>query len=147
MDAAEIGVLRVDAARPATSPDRQWSGYSTTLTPDELLSGLRGWWRCDPATISASGVLPVTLAGYVVAVLTGVHTWEKDPRGRYTFPHARLAGYITDLATPTTVVTSTTRPDRELAGILLGSRLPTYSGGAIAYAPTNALKSSAAKEA
>ncbi len=41
---------------------------------------------------------------------------------------ARLAGHITDLATPTKVVTATTRPDRDLAELLLSSRLPTHSG-------------------
>ncbi|MFI1308579.1 DNA-binding protein [Streptomyces albidoflavus] len=137
LDTDEIGVLRVDASAPATSPDGQrWSGYSATLTPDELLRGLKGWWRCDPATVAAGHVLPVTLAGYVVALLTDVHTWEKDTRSRYAFPQAHLAGHITDLATPTKVITATNRPDRDLAELLLGSRLPTHSGGAIAYART-----------
>ncbi|MFE7497533.1 DNA-binding protein [Streptomyces albidoflavus] len=137
LDADEIGVLRVDASAPATRPDgQQWSGYSAALAPGELLRGLKGWWRCDAATVAAGHVLPVTLAGYVVALLTGVHTWEKDTRSRYAFPQARLAGHITDLATPTKVVTATTRPDRDLAELLLGSRLPTHSGGAIAYVRT-----------
>ncbi|UKL04206.1 DNA-binding protein [Streptomyces sp. NBU3104] len=134
LDADEIGALRVDASAPATRPDgQQWSEYSTALTPDDLLNGLKGWWRCDAATVAAGHVLPVTLAGYVVAPLAGVHTWEKDTRSRYAFP--RHACPDTS-ATPTKVVTATTRPDRDLAELLLGSRLPTHSGGAIAYART-----------
>ncbi|MFJ4382402.1 helix-turn-helix domain-containing protein [Streptomyces albidoflavus] len=99
LDADEIGVLRVDASAPATRPDgQQWSEYSTALTPDDLLSGLKGWWRCDAATVAAGHVLPVTLAGYVVAFLAGVHTWEKDTRSHYAF--SRHAWPDTSLTSP-----------------------------------------------
>ncbi|MFJ2607963.1 helix-turn-helix domain-containing protein [Streptomyces sp. NPDC087425] len=136
IEGEEIAVLRVDAAQRTDEPDRDWIGFAAVLDPDDLLKALRGWWRCNPAAIAAGGVLPVTLSGYVVAVLTGLHTWEKNTEGRHAFPDARLAGYVTDLVTPHTVITSRTDGDRRFAELLLGTRLASHSGGAIAYAPT-----------
>ncbi|MER0245647.1 DNA-binding protein [Streptomyces sp. HSW2009] len=134
----EIAVLRVDTARRADDPERDWIGFAATLTPDDLLKALRGWWRCDAASVAAGGVLPVTLSGYVVAVLTGLERWEKNTEGRHAFPEARLTGYVTDLATPKITIASTADSDRQLAELLLGTRLTSHSGGAIAYVPTNA---------
>ncbi|MBC7268744.1 MAG: DNA-binding protein, partial [Streptomyces sp.] len=57
--------------------------------------------------------------------------------GKHAFPEARLAGYVTDLAAPTTVITSDLDGDRRLAELLLGTRLASHSGGAIAYVTTN----------
>ncbi|MFE9181338.1 DNA-binding protein [Streptomyces sp. NPDC007126] len=138
LDSSEVAVLRVDTAQPAKEPDRAWTGFSSFLAPDDLLSALRGWWRCDPAAVAAGQVLPVTLSGYVVAVLTGLQQWEKNTQGRHAFPKARLAGYVTDLVTPHTVMTSHVNDDRHLAGLLLGTRLVSHSGGAVAYVPANA---------
>jgi hypothetical protein len=137
LDAEEIAVLRVDTAQRTDDPDRDWIGFATFLTPDDLLKALRGWWRCDAASVAAGGVLPVTLSGYVVAVLTGLERWEKNTEGRHTFPDARLAGYVTDLASPHITITSNMDGDRQLAELLLGKRLASHSGGAIAYVPTN----------
>lgn len=137
LEPAEVAVLRVDTARPAQEPGRSWLGFAASLTPDDLLKALRGWWRCDAASVAAGGVLPVTLSGYVVAVLTGLERWERNGQGRHAFPEARLAGYTTDLATPQTVITSSADGDRRLAELLLGTRLASHSGGAIAYVRTN----------
>lgn len=137
LDSPEIAVLRVDTAQPAEEPDRGWTGFASSLTPDDLLSALRGWWRCDPAAVAAGQVLPVTLSGYVVAVLTGLQHWEKNPQGRHAFPDARLAGYVTDLVSPHTVITSYVNDDHHLAELLLGTRLVSHSGGAVAYVPAN----------
>jgi helix-turn-helix protein len=134
----EIAVLRVDAARRTQEPERSWLGFAAALPPEDLLKALRGWWRCDPASVAAGGLLPVTLAGYVVAVLTGLQRWEKNSQGRHAFPDACLAGYVTDLATPHTRLTSGTGGDRQLAEQLLGTRLASHSGGAIAYVSTHA---------
>ncbi|MER6385443.1 DNA-binding protein [Streptomyces sp. NPDC001250] len=136
LDAREIAVLRIDAARRVDENDRTWIGYAPHLGADHLLKSLRGWWRCDPASIAAAGLLPVTLSGYVVAVLTGLDTWQRNDQGRYAFPDARLAGYVTDLATPRLVITARTDSDRQLAELLLGTRLTSQSGGAIAYVTT-----------
>ncbi|SOD91533.1 DNA-binding protein [Streptomyces sp. Ag109_G2-15] len=136
LDAREIAVLRVDAARRVDENDRTWIGYAPHLGAVHLLKSLRGWWRCDPASIAAAGLLPVTLSGYVVAVLTGLDTWQRNDQGRYAFPAARLAGYVTDLATPRLVITARTDSDRQLAELLLGTRLASQSGGAIAYVTT-----------
>ncbi|MEV7282966.1 DNA-binding protein [Streptomyces sp. NPDC093252] len=133
LDTREIAVLRVDAARPADEDDHAWTGYAPHLGADRLLASLRGWWRCDPTSIATAGLLPVTLSGYIVAVLTGLDTWQRNDQGRHAFPDARLAGYITDLATPTMELTSTRQDDRALAALLLGTRLPSHSGGPIAY--------------
>ncbi|AQS65584.1 helix-turn-helix domain-containing protein [Streptomyces pactum] len=138
LDSPEVAVLRVDTVQPAKEPDRAWTGFSSFLAPDDLLSALRGWWRCDPAAVAAGQVLPVTLSGYVVAVLTGLQQWEKNTQGRHAFPKARLAGYVTDLVTPHTVMTSHVNDDPHLAGLLLGTRLVSHSGGAVAYVPANA---------
>ncbi|MFI6611917.1 DNA-binding protein [Streptomyces sp. NPDC050507] len=136
LEAKELGVLRVDAARQVDDTDRQWIGYASSLGPDDLLKGLRGWWRCDAASVAAGGVLPVTLSGYVVAVLTGLDTWEKGEGGRHAFPGAVLAGYLTDLATPIKHLTAPRQTDRNVAHLLLGTRLTSHSGGAIAYVST-----------
>ncbi|MFC7819783.1 helix-turn-helix domain-containing protein [Streptomyces sp. NPDC057367] len=133
LDASEIAVLRVDTARRVDEDDRTWIGYAPHLGPTRLLESLHGWWRCDPASIAAAGLLPVTLSGYVVAVLTGLDTWQRNDQGRYAFPGARLAGYITDLAAPTAELPSAREADRALAALLLGTRLHSHSGGAIAY--------------
>ncbi|GGV02672.1 hypothetical protein GCM10010211_82470 [Streptomyces albospinus] len=133
----EVAVLRVDAAQRVQEPDRDWIGFSTSLTPEDMLKALRGWWRCDAASVAAGGVLPVTLAGYVVAVLTSLSQWEKNEHGRHAFPDAVLAGYITDLTRPTKHLTATAAQDRAVADLLLGTRLTSHSGGAIAYVATN----------
>jgi excisionase family DNA binding protein len=138
LDAQEIAVLRVDAAQPAEDSDRDWIGFAAMLSADSVLKALRGWWRCDAASVAAGGALPVTLSGYVVAVLTGLERWERNAEGRHAFPDARLAGYVTDLVTPRTVITSEIGEDRRLAELLLGSRLASHSGGAIAYVSTQA---------
>ncbi|WP_079657251.1 DNA-binding protein [Streptomyces sp. 3214.6] len=140
LDAQEIAVLRVDAAKQVQEPDRSWIGFAASLAPEDLLKALRGWWRCDAPSVAAGGVLPVTLSGYVVAVLTGLEAWERNAQGRYAFPHARLAGYVTDLATPVQHVTASAQADRMLADLLLGSRLVSHSGGAIAYVPAPAAR-------
>ncbi|MCP9956125.1 MULTISPECIES: helix-turn-helix domain-containing protein [Streptomyces] len=137
LESPEVAVLRVDSAQPAADTDRDWIGFAAALGPDHLVKALRGWWRCDAASVAAGGVLPVTLSGYVVAVLTGLERWEKNSEGRHAFPEARLAGYVTDLATPQTVITSGLDGDRRLAELLLGTRLASHSGGAIAYVTTN----------
>ncbi|MGV9394593.1 helix-turn-helix domain-containing protein [Streptomyces olivaceus] len=137
--APEIAVLRVDVARSADDPDRDWIGYSAALPADDLLKALRGWWRCDAASVAAGGILPVTLSGYVVALLTGLEHWENNGQGRHAFTQARLAGYVTDLAAPTAVYPHpATETDRAIARPLLGKRLPSHSGGAIAYLRTHA---------
>ncbi|MGW4393347.1 helix-turn-helix domain-containing protein [Streptomyces sp. NPDC004685] len=137
LQAPEVAVLRVDVAKHVQEPGRNWIGFAASLLPEDLLKALQGWWRCDAASVAAAGVLPVTLSGFVVAVLTGLERWEKNVQGRYAFPYARLAGYVTDLATPVTHVTATSEPDRMIADLLLGSTLASQSGGAIAYVPTN----------
>ncbi|MFJ6890042.1 DNA-binding protein [Streptomyces californicus] len=137
LDVKEVAVLRVDAARQVEDTDRRWVGYASSLGPDDLLKGLRGWWRCDAVSVAAGGVLPVTVSGYVVAVLTGLETWEKGEGGRHAFPNAVLAGYVTDLATPVKHLTAPRRTDRSIADLLLGTRLPSHSGGAIAYVSTH----------
>ncbi|MEU9348011.1 helix-turn-helix domain-containing protein [Streptomyces sp. NPDC048278] len=138
LDVPEIAVLRVDTAQRTGDPDRDWIGFAASLAPDDLLRALRGWWRCDAAGVAAGGVLPVTLSGYVVAVLTGLERWEKNGQGRHAFPDARLAGYVTDLTAPHITLTSNLKTDRRLAELLLGARLASHSGGAIAYVPTAA---------
>ncbi|QKV90425.1 helix-turn-helix domain-containing protein [Streptomyces sp. NA02950] len=132
----EIAVLRADVAKPVQEEDRQWLGFSATLPPSDLLKALQGWWRCDAASVAAGEVLPVTLSGYVVAVLTQLTRWEKDNRGRHGFPHAVLAGYVTDLVRPVKELTAPDAADREVADSLLGTHLASHSGGTIAYVTT-----------
>jgi excisionase family DNA binding protein len=138
LKATEIAVLRADVAKPEDkTSEQELTGFSADLPPETLVKALRGWWRCDPASVAAGGVLPVTLSGYVVAVLTGLTQWERDDRGRHGFPHAVLAGHVTDLAQPLKYLTAPRPADRKLADLLLGTRLPSSSGGTIAYVTTN----------
>ncbi len=76
---SRIAVLRPGVAEPVQEPDRKWMGFSTSLPPGDLLQGLRGWWKCNPGNVKASGLLPVTLGSFVVAVLIGLQTWETAP--------------------------------------------------------------------
>ncbi|WP_234327519.1 DNA-binding protein [Streptomyces sp. NRRL WC-3742] len=139
-DAAEVAVLRSDAPARVEEPDREWIGFGTALDEAQLLAALSGWWRCDPARVTAGAVLPVTVAGFVVAVLTGLTACEADgtagTAGRVRFQKARLAGYLRDLTAPANATTPTDPEDARLAGLLLGTRLPSLSGGPIAYVPT-----------
>jgi excisionase family DNA binding protein len=137
LDGQELAVLRVDVAQPVQEDDREWIGFAASLTADDLLKALRGWWRCDPASVAAGGVLPVTLSGYVVAVLTGLDNWERNREGRYAFPGAVLAGYLTDLVGPVRHLAALAAEDRAVADLLLGTRLASHSGGAIAYVRTD----------
>ncbi|MFE0457786.1 DNA-binding protein [Kitasatospora sp. NPDC058965] len=139
----EIPVLRPSSAGPATgNPDREWSGFRADLTERQLLEALSGWWRCDPARVAAARVLPVTVAGFVVAVLTGLDEWTSDraagAQARYRFTGARLAGYLTDLTHPANQIASAPAgtDDRRLADLLLGARLHSQSSGPIAYVAT-----------
>lgn len=133
----EVAVLRAGVADPkASAPGQRISGFSAQLGPDDLLAALRGHWRCDPASVAAAGLVPVTLSGYVVAVLTGVEQWVKDGQGRHGFPKAVLAGYVTDLVTPVAHLTAPTRDARQAASRLLGAFLPSQSGGPVAYVST-----------
>ncbi|MFI9365556.1 DNA-binding protein [Kitasatospora sp. NPDC053057] len=138
---AEVAVLRSDAPARVDEPDREWIGFGAGLDQVQLLAALSGWWRCDPARVAAGTVLPVTVAGFVVAVLTGLAEWEADgtvgTAGRFRFPKARMAGYLRDLTAPANAADPTDPEDARLAGLLLGTRLPSVSGGPIAYVTTN----------
>lgn len=136
LGAAETAVLRVDVAQQAPEDDREWMGFAASLPPQDLVKALRGWWRCDAASVAAGGALPVTLSGYVVAVLTGLDVYARDRRGRHGFPEAVLAGYLTDLAASVKHLTAPAAEDRAVADLLLGTRLASHSGGAIAYVRT-----------
>ncbi|MFD5083422.1 DNA-binding protein [Kitasatospora sp. NPDC058406] len=136
----EVAVLRSDAPAKVDEPDREWIGFGAGLNEAQLLAALSGWWRCDPARVAAGGVLPVTVAGFVVAVLTGLAEWEGDgtvgTAGRFRFPKARMAGYLTDLTAPVNAADPTDPEDARLAALLLGTRLASVSGGPIAYVST-----------
>ncbi|MEV4802982.1 hypothetical protein AB0K18_23490 [Nonomuraea sp. NPDC049421] len=136
-DEDTMPVLRVDVAQPVKDQDRPYIGFHADLAPEHLLEALRGWWVGDPKNISRAGILPITLGGFVVAVLTGLDDWESrrifGTRIRHRF-HARLAGYLTDLDEPTNMIETGPSEDQTLAKLLLGTRLPSNAGGPIAYA-------------
>lgn len=146
LKAPEIAVLRADVANPPAAGGPA-HGFSATLDPDTLLAALKGHWRCNPASVAAGKILPVTLSGYVVAVLTGLERWEKDEGRRHSFPEAALAGYVTDLAAPTKHLTAYDPADRATADLLLGTLLPSDSGGPVAYIRTRPHTSAASAPA
>jgi hypothetical protein len=138
-DRPEIAVLRPSAPQRVAEDDRDWIGFGTSMTAPQLLAALSRWWRCNPHRVAASGVLPVTVAGFTVAVLTGLNEWEPDGRKvqtRYHFTGARLAGYLTDLTRPANALQAPAAEDKRLADLLLGTRLHSVSSGPIAYVPT-----------
>jgi hypothetical protein len=141
-----IAVLRPSAAVQAAEPDRRWSGFGAHLTPQELLPALSGWWRCDPGRVAAGHVMPVTVGGFVVAVLSGLHDAERGAGGRYRFRHARLAGYVTDLTRPVNAAPADGSGDewQRLVPHLLGTRLHSLSSTPIAYVPTGSTAAAAA---
>ncbi|MGI5158468.1 hypothetical protein [Microbispora sp. CA-102843] len=133
---ARMAVLRVDVAKPVPDDDRPFIGFHADLTSAELLEALRGWWVGNPSRIAEAGVLPVTLGGFVVAVLTGLNGWDSRVTVDGVTRHrsdARLAGYIRDLDAPANMVGSGTPDDLRIAELLLGKRLTSTSGGPIAY--------------
>ncbi|MFE7560803.1 hypothetical protein [Kitasatospora sp. NPDC057500] len=72
--------------------------------------------------------------------LVAAHGWTLGTvgtAGRFRFPKARLVGYLTDLTAPVNAVTPAEPEDVRLAGLLLGTRLASVSGGPIAYVATN----------
>ncbi|MEV4383377.1 hypothetical protein [Streptosporangium sp. NPDC049644] len=133
---ATMAVLRVDVAKRVPGEDRPFIGFRADLTPADLLEALRGWWVGRPEKIAQAGILPVTLGGFVVAVLTGLSGWDTKLTGNGLTRHrfdARLAGYISDLDTATNMITIGAADDLRIAGLLLGKRLTSTSGGPIAY--------------
>lgn len=130
----ELPVLRVGSVHRAGSDDpgrREWLGYGTDLSPEQKLSALSGWWRCDPERVKRAGVMPVTVGPFVVAVLTGITGSAVDSDGRWRFT-AQLGGHVTDLVTPVQAVDATA-PHAEVTRLLLGRRLDSESGGPVAY--------------
>lgn len=139
---SRIAVLRPGVAERVKEPDRKWMGFSASLPPGDLLQGLRGWWKCNPGSVKASGILPVTLGSFVVAVLTGLQTWETAPDSDGVTRHrfaAQLAGYITNLASPINEALPSSAEASQAAALLLGTRLDSLSGGPIAYVDASAL--------
>jgi hypothetical protein len=89
-----------------------------------------------PEKIVQAGILPVTLGGFVVAVLTGLSNWDTKLTDNGLIRHrfdARLAGYISDLDIPINMVTIGAADDLRIAELLLGKRLTSTAGGPIAY--------------
>jgi hypothetical protein len=133
-----VPVLRPGVAQAVDEADRSSMGFHAASSATGILRGLRGWWICTPGTVTAAGILPVTFADFVVAVLSGLRegAWEHETdsagKTRYRFD-ARLAGYITELANPRNEITPSQPEDAQLATMLLGTRLTCQSGGPVAY--------------
>lgn len=130
----ELPVLRVGSVHRAGFDDpgrREWLGYGTGLSPEQKLSALSGWWRCDPERVRRAGVMPVTVGPFVVAVLTGITGSAVDSDGRWRFT-AQLGGHVTDLITPVQVA-DPMAPHADTTRLLLGRRLDSDSGGPVAY--------------
>lgn len=137
LPAGEIAVLRVrGAGSPRVGSGAGREGFSAAASASDLLASLRGWWRCDAPSVAAGGVLPVTVAGFVVAVLTNLDRWETSSEGRTLFSDAVLAGHVTDLVRPIVRLTAQDATDRATARLLLGARLASDSGGPFAYVST-----------
>jgi hypothetical protein len=138
----ELAVLRTGPAVRVDEPGRKWMGYSCKeLERDQILPALDRWWRCDPERVAAGLLLPVTVCEFVVAVLVGLDGWvdngEPATMRRFHFNRARLAGYVIDLTSTSghVLLPGIDDEDQKLAAQLLGSRLPSQSGGPIAYVP------------
>lgn len=138
INTSTVPVLRPSAAQDVDEADGSSIGFHAASSAADILRGLRGSWICTPDAVAAAGILPVTFADFVVAVLSGLRkgAWEHETdsagKTRYRFG-ARLAGYITDLANPRNEITPSESKDARLATMLLGTRLASHSGGPIAY--------------
>lgn len=135
-----LPVLRTAAAAPPLDEDddRDFIGDSPDLTDEQFLRASRQWWRCEPETIVAAGVLPVAVAGWVTGVLTITGHDGTQHRGRGEVRHsftATVAGRVGTLDAPESFrVLATDRAVADLTGRLLGARVHTaVSGGPIAY--------------
>lgn len=138
-----LPVLRVDAAeREEGERCGTWKGYSARLTACEQLEALRAWWQGDPDKICSAGFLPVTVSGFVVAVLAQIKPADSirmigragraEVRHRFT---CSLGGRVADLVS-LRVNVAPTLPSAQASTVekLLGNRIAAVSGGPIAYA-------------
>jgi hypothetical protein len=138
VNATTVPVLRPSVAQDVDEAGRSSIGFHVASSAEDILCGLRGLWICTPGAVAAAGILPVTFADFVVAVLSGLRegAWEHETdsagKTRYRFD-ARLAGYITDLANPRNEIAPSESEDAQLATMLLGTRLTSHSGGPVAY--------------
>jgi len=141
----QVAVLRVapaaevDEVVPAAYA-RTWEGFHAGLAPHDLVCALQGWWRCDPAQVEQGAYMPVTLAGFCVAILTDL----RDPvhlgagaEHRWCFPHARLLGHVLDAANAGIRLAPRLTPrESSLAQAMLAGQLDSTAGGPIAYVAT-----------
>lgn len=138
INTSTVPVLRPNVAQDVDEADRTSIGFHAASSAADIRRGLRGWWLCTPDAVAAAGILPVTFADFVVALLSGLRkgAWEHETdsagKTRYRFD-ARLAGYVTDLANPRNEITPSEPGDAHLAAMLLGTRLTSHSGGPVAY--------------
>ncbi len=76
--------------------DRSSMGFHAASPAIDIRHGLRGWWICTPDAVAAAGIVPVTFADFVVAVLAGPRegAWEQDTdsagKTRYRFREAAV---------------------------------------------------------
>jgi hypothetical protein len=119
------------------------------LTDAQQLDADRRWWRCDAEQVVAAGLLPVTLAGFVVTVLKIIDTETQvrrviPGRGaqtttvevRYAFS-ASIAGRSRALGEPERdyLAPDMSDQERDTVQVMLGGRSSARSGGPFAYLP------------
>lgn len=134
----ELTVLRTDARRAAAPGDgRQYIGFHTEHTDDQLKETSLGWWRSDPSRVLDNELFAVTVSTIPVAVyqITGhsdpfVRPGETAPR--YQYEGQLLARIHPGMGSPT-VRKNTPGHLRKLAEQIMNSRITVSSGGPIGY--------------
>lgn len=129
VDAGELTVLRTEPASPVIEPDREWKGWSSWMTDDQINLACLQWWRGGGQRILTNEIFVTTMSTIPVAVhditdiaaVTGTGT---DLRRSYT--GNLLARYGGENR-------ATTPRERDLVDTIMRSRIYTVSGGPIAY--------------
>ncbi|TFH68152.1 hypothetical protein [Cellulomonas sp. HD19AZ1] len=142
-------VLRQAVAQIDPDGERDYIGEGAMLTDAQQLDADRRWWRCDAEQVVAAGLLPVTLAGFVVTVLKIIDTETQvrrviPGRGaqtttvevRYAFS-ASIAGRSRALGEPERdyLAPDLSDQERDTVQVMLGGRSSARSGGPFAYLP------------
>lgn len=142
-------VLRQAPAQIDPDPEREYMGEGAHLTDAQQLDADRQWWRCDASQVVTAGLLPVTVAGFVVTVLRIegiekqvrriVQNRDGDPAAvevRWSFD-ATIAGRVRALGEPDRdyLAPGLEADERDAVVAMLAGRSSARSGGPIAYLP------------
>lgn len=134
----ELTVLRTDARQVAhPGESRQYIGFHTKHTDDQLNETSLGWWRSDPSRVLNNELFAVTVSTIPVAVYRITGHSEPFFRSGKVAPRYKYEGQLLGRVHPgmgTPVIRQDTPGHlRQLAAQIMTSRITVSSGGPIGY--------------